>query len=74
MTPRGAGRSQPKPNDEPRRTHVVRILPNEASCLRLIRALAIEIHEDWIEATRYLNMDILEEHKKLMRFNHLDAA
>ena len=47
-----------------RRTHVVRIFPNEASCLRLIRALAVEIHENWIEATRYLNMDALEEHKK----------
>ncbi len=47
-----------------RRTHVVRIFPNEASCLRLIRALAVEIHENWIEATRYLNMDFLEEHKR----------
>lgn len=50
-----------------RRTHVVRIFPNEASCLRLIRALAVEIHENWIEATRYLNMDLLEEHKKELR-------
>lgn len=47
-----------------RRTHVVRIFPNEASCLRLIRALAVEIHENWIEAIRYLNMDFLEEHKR----------
>ncbi len=47
-----------------RRTHVVRIFPNEESCLRLTRALAIEIHENWIEATRYLNMDMLKEHKK----------
>ena len=47
-----------------RRTYVVRIFPNEASCLRLVRALAAEIHEDWIEATRYLNMDLLREHKK----------
>jgi len=23
-----------------------------------------EIHQDWIEATRYLNMDFLEEHKR----------
>ena len=44
-----------------RRTHVVRIFPNEKSCLRLIRALAVEIHEHWIEATRYLNMDALKE-------------
>lgn len=44
-----------------RRTHVVRIFPNEKSCLRLIRALAVETHEHWIEATRYLNMDALKE-------------
>lgn len=47
-----------------RRTHVIRIFPNEASCLRLIRALAVEIHEDWIEQHRYLNMEMLSEHKK----------
>lgn len=50
-----------------RRTHVVRLFPNEASCLRLVRALAVEIHEDWIEATRYLNMEVLREHKKEQR-------
>ena len=47
-----------------RRTHVVRIFPNAASCLRLIRALAVETHENWLEAHRYLNMDDLREHKK----------
>ena len=47
-----------------RRTLVVRIFPNAASCLRLVRPLAAEIHEDWIEATRYLNMEVLEEHKR----------
>jgi putative transposase len=47
-----------------RRTHVVRIFPNAASCLRLVRALAVETHENWLEATRYLNMDHLREHKK----------
>ena len=41
-----------------RRTHVIRIFPNEESALRLIRALAVEIHEDWIEAYCYLNMEI----------------
>ena len=51
-----------------RRTLVVRIFPNRAACLRLIRALAVEMHENWIEATRYLNMEYLKEHKKeLMR-------
>jgi Transposase, Mutator family len=47
-----------------RRTHVVRIFPNAESCLRLVRALAVEMHENWLEATRYLNMDYLKEHKK----------
>jgi putative transposase len=47
-----------------RRTHVVRIFPNLESCLRLVRALAVEMHENWLEAMRYLNMDHLREHKK----------
>ena len=49
-----------------RRTHVVRIFPNAASCLRLVRALAVETHENWLEAIRYLNMEHLKEHKKQM--------
>ncbi|HEX3580778.1 MAG TPA: IS256 family transposase, partial [Thermoanaerobaculia bacterium] len=32
--------------------------------LRLVLALAVETHENWIEATRYLNMDLLHEQKK----------
>ena len=47
-----------------RRTLVVRIFPNAASCLRLVRALAVEMHENWIEAIRYLNMEPLREQKK----------
>src|ERR1700720_2684237 len=47
-----------------RRTHVVRIFPNSESCLRLVRALAVETHENWLEQHRYLNMDDLREHKK----------
>jgi transposase-like protein len=47
-----------------RRTHVVRIFPNAVSCLRLVRALAVATHENWLEATRYLNMERLREHKK----------
>jgi putative transposase len=47
-----------------RRTHVVRIFPNPESCLRLVRALAVEMHENWLEAMRYLNMDRLRERKK----------
>ncbi len=47
-----------------RRTHIVRVFPNGESCLRLVRALAIEIHEDWLEANRYLNMIHLREHQR----------
>jgi putative transposase len=50
-----------------RRTLVARIFPNGASCLRLVRALAAEMHENWIEATRYLNMDLLREQAKEQR-------
>jgi len=48
-----------------RMTYVARIFPNAESCLRLVRALAVETHEDWMEAIRYSNMDDLREHKKL---------
>ncbi|WP_025290540.1 IS256 family transposase [Sphingomonas sanxanigenens] len=47
-----------------RRTYVVRIFPNSDSCRRLVRALAVETHENWLEAHRYLNMDDLRELKK----------
>jgi transposase-like protein len=57
-----------------RRTLVVRIFPNGASCLRLVRALAAEIHEDWIEAIRYLNMEVLKEQLKEQRRELVPAA
>ncbi len=47
-----------------RRTYVVRVFPNEASTLRLIRALAAEQHEEWQEGSRYLSMELFIEHKK----------
>ena len=42
-----------------RRTHIVRIFTDEACCLRLLRALAVETHEEWIDGNRYLNMEPL---------------
>lgn len=54
-----------------RRTHVVRIFTDEACCLRLVRALAVEIHEEWIDANRYLNMQTLRE---TLRQRHTHAA
>ena len=47
-----------------RRTRVVRIFPNPASCLRLVRALCAETHEGWLEDHRYRNMDFWKEQKK----------
>ena len=47
-----------------RRTRIVRIFPNSASCLRLVRALCAETHETWLEDSRYLNMDLLWEQRK----------
>ena len=50
-----------------RRTLVVRIFPDEASCLRLIRVVASEQHEEWMEGSRYLNADLLREQIKPMK-------
>jgi putative transposase len=47
-----------------RRTLLVRIFPDEKSCLRLVQALAVETHEEWIEDHRYLNMELLRERLK----------
>lgn len=47
-----------------RRTLGVRIFPGEESCQRLVRAVAAEIHEGWMEGSRYLNMGLLREQLK----------
>ncbi|MFN7134942.1 MAG: IS256 family transposase, partial [Myxococcales bacterium] len=47
-----------------RRTHIVRIFPNEASCLRLVRALAVEQHEEWQEGSVYLNMQPFHDERR----------
>ena len=41
------------------------IFPNGARCLRLIRGLAVETHAGRLEASRYFNMDLLKERRKL---------
>ena len=46
-----------------RRTRVVRVSPNPASCLRLFRALCSRTHEAWLMDHRYLNMEFLKEQK-----------
>ena len=43
-----------------RRTRVVRIFPNENSCLRLVSAVLMEIHEEWISGPPYFSLASLE--------------
>ncbi len=40
-----------------RRTRVVGIFPNEASCLRLVSAILMEISDDWETGKTYLTFD-----------------
>ena len=43
-----------------RRERVIRIFPNNDSALRMIGALLVEQHEQWISGKRYFNMDEYE--------------
>jgi putative transposase len=40
-----------------RRTRVVSIFPNENACLRLISAVLMEIHEEWLTDRMYLSIE-----------------
>ena len=42
-----------------RRTRVIRLFPNEASCLRLVTAVLMERSEDWENGRVYLNLDVV---------------
>jgi len=57
-----------------RRTLVVRIFPDEASCLRLVRAVAAEQHEEWMEGSRYLKTDLLRQQLNPMKAKLAIAA
>jgi len=41
-----------------RRTRVAGLFPNEASLLRLVSAVLMELSEEWETGKRYLNMDV----------------
>ena len=45
-----------------RRTRVVSIFPNAASCLRLVTAVLMETSEDWQSDSCYLSFDKSKEH------------
>ncbi len=40
-----------------RRTRVATLFPNEASCLRLVAAVVMEISEDWQTGRRYIKWE-----------------
>ena len=44
-----------------RRTRVIRVFPNPASCLRLVTAHAMEQAAEWAAQSQYLNMSLLEQ-------------
>lgn len=46
-----------------RRTRVARLFPNEAACLRLVSALLMETHDEWITNKCYLEMQHLTRHQ-----------
>lgn len=56
-----------------RRSQIVRIFPNSESCLRLVTALGVEIHENW-QDTRYLDMKLLKEHKRNQQIGNCNVA
>jgi transposase-like protein len=43
-----------------RRTRIVRVFPNEDSCLRLVSAILMEFNEEWEYGRIYLRIDQLE--------------
>lgn len=51
-----------------RRTRVAVLFPNDASALRLVTAVLMEIHEEWVTGRLYLNMEEFEpEESQLMK-------
>ena len=49
-----------------RRTRVAVMFPNEESALRLVSAVLVEIHEEWITGKQYLNMELLYSKERQM--------
>ena len=48
-----------------RRTRVATLFPNAQSCLRLVTAVTLEIHDDWCAGRAYLGIPDVEENAEL---------
>ena len=48
-----------------RRTRVATLFPNVQSCLRLVTAVTLEIHDDWCAGRAYLSIPDVEENAEL---------
>jgi len=44
-----------------RRTKVVRLFPDERSCLRLVTAVLVEIHDEWSTDKIYFNVSLIND-------------
>ena len=44
-----------------RRSNVVGVFPNEEACLRLLSAVALKIHENWLTGRRCFSEEILTD-------------
>jgi len=57
-----------------RRTRVARLFPNEASCLRLVTAVLVEHHENWVTGKKYLNFEMDTENLNQKPFYRTNVA
>jgi len=51
-----------------RRTRVAMLFPNDASALRLVTAVLIEIHEEWVTGRQYLDIEELDSGKEFYSY------